>query len=53
MGDATVSLSGDANVLELLCLGKSDFDSSDIYVPLCHLVSVVYLIFLHDFLAVF
>jgi len=49
MGDATVSLSGDANVLELLCLGKSDFDSSDIYVPRCHLVSVVYLIFLAVF----
>jgi len=39
MGDATVSLSGDANVLELLCLGKSDFDSSDIYVPLSFSIS--------------
>ena len=36
--DGTVSLSGDANVLELLCFDKSDFESSNIYIPLCHLV---------------
>jgi hypothetical protein len=39
--DATVSLSGDANVLELLCLGKSDFYSLDIYTILSFSISIL------------